>query len=280
MLRLLDEAKGTLALPELGLTAENLKRLESLTSANKGIVLATGPTGSGKTTTIYSALNALERSDKNVMTVEDPIEYEIDGVVQSQINPKAGVTFARALRAILRQDPDIIMVGEIRDLETAEIAVRAALTGHLVLSTLHTNDAVGAIMRFSDIGVRAGFIEAALNGAFAQRLVRRICPKCKVAYTPGESVLERYGLPADTTLHKGTGCQHCSGIGYRGRIGIFEILVVNKTIRALIREKASEEAIAEAARAAGRTSLFDDGLAKVIEGITTLEEVLRVTDEV
>lgn len=279
VLRILDEAKGTLPLPDLGLSEENLKRLERLISAAKGIVLATGPTGSGKTTTIYSALNAIERSDKNVITVEDPIEYEIDGVVQSQVNPKAGVTFARALRAILRQDPDIIYVGEIRDLETAEVAIRAALTGHLVLSTLHTNDAVGAITRFSDVGVRAGFIESALNGAFAQRLVRRICPKCKTEYAPGGNVLERYGLPADTTLHKGAGCQHCGGVGYRGRVGIFEVLVVNKTIRALIREKASEEAIAKVAREEGMTSLFQDGLAKVAEGITTLEEILRVTDE-
>ena len=278
VLRILDETEGTLLLPALGLADENLKRFGRLISAGKGIILATGPTGSGKTTTIYSALNAIERSDKNVMTVEDPIEYEIDNAVQSQVNPKAGVTFAGALRSILRQDPDIIYVGEIRDLETAEIAVRAALTGHLVLSTLHTNDAVGAITRFSDIGVRAGFIESALNGALAQRLVRRICPKCTTEYAPREDVLERYGLPTTTTFHKGTGCPHCSGIGYRGRVGIFEVLVVNKTIRALIREKASEDTITEAARQAGMTSLLEDGLAKVAEGITTLEEIQRATD--
>ncbi len=278
VLRLLDEAKGTLPLPDLGLSAENLKRLERLISASRGIVLATGPTGSGKTTTIYSALNAIERSDKNVMTVEDPIEYEIDGVVQSQINPKAGVTFARALRAILRQDPDIIYVGEIRDLETAEIAVRAALTGHLVLSTLHTNDAVGAVTRFSDIGVRPGFIESALNGAFAQRLVRKICPRCREQYVPGGTRLDDYRLPPDTVFYRGKGCRHCGGTGYTGRIGIFEVLVVNKAIRALIREKASEEAIEKAARAAGMTSLLENGLAKVAEGVTTLEEIRRVTD--
>jgi type IV pilus assembly protein PilB len=278
VLRLLDEATGVLPLTELGFSDEVLTSFRGLIGADRGIILATGPTGSGKTTTIYSAISALDRKDKNVMTIEDPIEYEIEGVVQSQVNPKAGVTFANALRSILRQDPDIIYVGEIRDLETAEIAVHAALTGHLVLSTLHTNDAVGAVTRLRDIGVKPGLIESALNCSLGQRLVRKICPACAAEYRPDKSVLEKLGLAADSIFSKGQGCESCGNTGYKGRIGIFEVLRVNRAIRALIRDGASEDCIAKAAREQGMKTLFEDGLQKVRDGITTLDELRRVTE--
>jgi type II secretory ATPase GspE/PulE/Tfp pilus assembly ATPase PilB-like protein len=278
VLRLLDEATGVLPLAQLGFSDGVLKSFRGLIGADKGIILATGPTGSGKTTTIYSAISALDRKDKNVMTIEDPIEYEIEGVVQSQVNAKAGVTFANALRSILRQDPDIIYVGEIRDLETAEIAIHAALTGHLVLSTLHTNDAVGAITRLRDIGVKPGLVESALNCSLGQRLVRKICPACAAEYRPDKSVLKKLGLSADSIFSKGQGCESCGNTGYKGRIGIFEVLGVNRAIRALIRDGASEDCIVKAAREQGMKTLFEDGLQKVRDGITTLDELRRVTE--
>ena len=279
VLRILDKTRGVPTLLELGFSDEDLSTFKKLIKATTGIMLATGPTGSGKTTTICSTINAIDTVDKNVMTIEDPIEYEIEGIVQSQVDLKAGVTFANALRSILRQDPDIIYVGEIRDLETAEIAVRAALTGHLVISTLHTNDAVGAIARLSDIGVETGLIESVLNCSFAQRLVRRICQRCRKEYQPDESLLKSLGLPLDTKFFKGEGCEFCGGIGYRGRIGLFEILVLDRDIRRLIAEKASEDKIREAARARGMKTLLEDGVLKVIKGLTTLEEIKRVTEE-
>jgi type IV pilus assembly protein PilB len=279
VLRILDKTKGVPTLSELSLSDEDLKTFKKAIKATKGIILATGPTGSGKTTTIYSFINALNKEDKNIMTIEDPIEYEIDGIVQSNIDPKAGVTFANAIRSILRQDPDIIYVGEIRDIETAEIAVRAALTGHLVLSTLHTNDAVGAITRLIDIGVETGLIGSVLNCSFAQRLVRKICPRCKEEYQPDESLLKSLELSLDTKFFKGEGCEVCAGIGYRGRIGIFEIVVINRDISGLIAKKASEDEIKEVARRQGMKTLFENGLLKAKEGITALEEVMRVTGE-
>jgi len=279
VLRLLDKSGGVPPMSELGFSRKDLTIFNKLTSTTKGILLATGPTGSGKTTTLYSTVNGLDRENMNIMTVEDPIEYEIEGVVQGQVDPKAGVNFAEAFRSILRQDPDIIYVGEIRDRETAEIAVRAALTGHLVLSTLHTNNAVGAIARLLDIGIEPRLIEPVLNGVFAQRLVRKICPRCKEKYLPDKSILESLELPSDTVLFRGTGCEHCNGIGYKGRIGIFEILVVNKDIRKLIVMKASEDEIMNTAKAQGMKTIFEDGLQKVLEGITTLEEVERVIIE-
>jgi len=279
VLRILDKSRETPTLSELGFSEEDLIIFRKMIKATKGIILATGPTGSGKTTTIYSAINALSIADKNVMTIEDPIEYEIRGVVQSQVNIQAGITFANALRSILRQDPDIIYVGEIRDRETAEIAVHSALTGHLVLSTLHTNDAVGAIMRLCDIGIEPVLLESVFNCSFAQRLVRKICPKCKKEYQPDESLLKRLGFSLSTKFYKGEGCEACGGIGYRGRIGIFEILVVNKDIRTLIVKRASEDKIMEVARSQGMKTLFEDGLLKVMKGITTLEEIMRVIEE-
>jgi len=279
VLRVLDKTKGVPVLSEIGFSNEDLNTFKKMIKATKGIILSTGPTGSGKTTTIYSTINALNTTEKNIMTIEDPIEYEIEGIVQSNVDLKAGVTFTNSLRSILRQDPDIIYVGEIRDLETAEIAVRASLTGHLVLSTLHTNDAVGAITRLSDIGVETGLIGSVLNCAFAQRLVRMVCPRCKKEYHPDERLLKSLGLPLDTKFFKGEGCEFCSGIGYRGRIGIFEIAVINKDISKLITQKASYDEIMEAVRKQGMKTLLEDGLQKVKKGITTLEEVMRVAGE-
>lgn len=275
VLRILDKTGGIPTLSELGFSDEDLSAIKKVIKATKGIILATGPTGSGKTTTIYSAINALNTIDKNIMTIEDPIEYEIGRIVQSQVDLKAEVTFANALRSILRQDPDIIYVGEIRDFETAEIAVRAALTGHLVLSTLHTNNAVGAITRLHDIGVEAGLLESVLNCSFAQRLARRICPRCIEQYQPDENLLKKLGLPIDAKFYRGRGCESCSGVGYSGRIGVFEILVINKDIKRLVAKKASEGEIMEVAKAHGMKTLLEDGLLKATKGITTLEEIER-----
>ncbi len=253
VMRILDKSKGTPTLSELGFSIDDLNRFKKVLASTSGIILATGPTGSGKTTTICSAICAMSTESKNIMTIEDPIEYEIKGIVQSQIDVNVGITFGNTLRAILRQDPDIIYVGEIRDLETAEMAVRAALTGHLVLSTLHTNDAVAAITRLMDIGIDAGLIGDVLKCAFSQRLVRRICTHCA-----------------------GTGCNLCNNIGFRGRIGIYEFMDVNRDIRLLIANKAPEDEIRDAARKFGMKSLYEDGLLKMQEGITTFEEVRQV----
>ncbi len=253
VLRILDKSRGVPSLSELGFSAEALITFKGVIRATKGLILATGPTGSGKTTTICSTINAIRREDKNVMTVEDPIEYIIEGIVQSQVSLKGGVTFADALRSVLRQDPDIIYIGEIRDSETAEIAVRAALTGHLVLSTLHTRDAIGTIARLRDMGIEAGLISDALTCSFAQRLVRKICVQCK-----------------------GAGCDFCRNMGYKGRIGMYEVMHVNRDIRRLIANNASEDEIRDAARKLGMKSIYDDGLLKAQEGITTLEEVQKV----
>jgi len=277
VLRILDKDRGILTLSELGLSDKDLESFEKLIKADKGIILVTGPTGSGKTTTIYSAISALHKADKNIMTIEDPIEYEIEGLVQGQVDPRIGVTFATALRSILRQDPDIIYVGEIRDFETAEIAIRAALTGHLVLSTLHTNDAIGAITRLRDMGVESSLIASVLNCSFAQRLIRRICMRCKKQYQPDKDMLKELGLPLDTKFYEWEGCDFCNGTGYRGRIGIFELLIVNKEIRRLIEKKASGDEILEAAKSQGMKTLFEDGLQKVLKGVTTFEEIERVT---
>lgn len=279
VLRILDKTKGTPTLPDLGLSEKDLNTFNKVIKSTKGLILATGPTGSGKTTTLYSLIDTLNKVGKNIMTVEDPIEYEIEGIVQTNVDYKSGFNFANAISSILRQDPDIIYVGEIRDPETAKIAVRAALTGHLVLSTLHTNDAVGAIVRLMDIGIEAGLIGSILTCSFAQRLVRKICPRCKNEYQPDEKFLVKSGLSSDTKFYKGEGCEFCSGIGYRGRIGIFEIVNVNKDIATLITKEASEDVIMKAVRKQGMKSMFEDGLRKVKKGITTIEEVMRVSEE-
>jgi len=279
VLRILDKSRGTPKLSELGSSDKDLNAIKKLIRATKGIILATGPTGCGKTTTIYSAINDLNKANKNIMTIEDPIEYEIEGIVQSQINLKAGVTFADSFRSILRQDPDIIYVGEIRDLETAEIAVRAALTGHLVLSTIHTNDAVGAIARLVNIGVDPSLVASVVNCSFAQRLVRRVCKRCAQEIQPDVSLLKRYGIPPEIKYYKGKGCNFCLGSGYLGRIGIYEILIIDRDIRRLITNRASEDEITKTAREKGMKTLLEDGLLKVTQGITTLDEILRVTIE-
>lgn len=278
VIRLLAK-EGMIRLEDLGFDKEDKARFEELILKPHGMFLVTGPTGSGKTTTLYAALQRVNSQDKNIISVEDPIENEIKGVNQAQVNPKAGLTFASALRSILRQDPNIIMIGEIRDRETADIAVRAAMTGHLVFSTLHTNTAVGAIARLVDLGVEPFLLSSALLGVLAQRLVRVVCPKCayEVEGTPDEA---RYlGVKPPVKLKKGKGCKACRMSGYKGRSGIFELVVVNDKIRRLMVEKAPEEEIKKEVSSMGVLDIRQDGINKVLKGITTLEEVIRVTEE-
>jgi type II secretory ATPase GspE/PulE/Tfp pilus assembly ATPase PilB-like protein len=241
----------------------------------------TGPTGSGKSTTLYASLNTVNSGEKNILTIEDPVEYDLPGITQVGVNNRAGMSFAAGLRAMLRQDPDIIMVGEMRDRETAMIAIEAALTGHLVFSTLHTNDAPGAITRLVDMGVEPFLIASATVGVMAQRLVRRICDRCKEAYMPPRDAVLRYGLPLDDAnepaqLFRGAGCEQCNNSGYRGRVGCYELLPVTDDVRARILANDSADAIRDAGVASGMRSLKDDAMSKVILGQTTLEEVLRV----
>lgn len=279
VLRILDQTSSLMKLEDLGFTEEMLNRYKKLVKSPNGIILVTGPTGSGKTTTLYSSLNMINSQEKNIITVEDPVEYRLSLIRQTQVNLKAGITFATGLRSILRQDPDVIMVGEIRDLQTAEIAVQAALTGHLVVSTLHTNDAPEAITRLKDIGVEPYLISSSVIGVLAQRLIRTICPHCKVPYEADQSLLIKLGLDQKEplTLYRGKGCKNCKQSGYWGRTGIFEFLIVDERIKQLITEKASAQIIREIARrTTGMLSLRDDGINKVLKGITTLEEVDRV----
>jgi type IV pilus assembly protein PilB len=285
VLRILDTSR-VLHLTDLGLSPENLKKIENLISHPHGIILVTGPTGSGKSSTLYAALQQMQSHERNIITLEDPIEYRLDGIRQSQVNAKIGMTFAHGLRAILRQDPDIIMVGEIRDAETAEIAVHAALTGHLVLSTLHTNDAAGAVSRLVDMGVESYLLASSLDGVVAQRLVRRICPDCRQEIPLSRALRELLRLPAGypentgnghTSIYKGRGCNRCRRTGYRGRVAIYEILTVDETIQQLMIEKVPAAQIKAAAIAAGMRTLFQDAVDKVLLGVTTVEEVLRVT---
>jgi general secretion pathway protein E len=275
VLRLLEKDAGRLRLDSLGMPPVLRKQLHDLLLRPHGILLATGPTGSGKTTTLYAGLSEINDQTRNILTVEDPIEYNIEGIGQTQVNVKADMTFARGLRAMLRQDPDVVMVGEIRDRETAEIAVQASLTGHLVLSTLHTNTAVGAITRLRDMGIEPFLLASSLIGVLAQRLVRVLCPHCKRPHTPTD--MERV-LGITQTIYAAGGCAECNNSGYRGRTGIHELLVVNDAVRQMIHRQDSEEAILQAVRPV-TPSIRDDGLRLVREGITTLEEVLRVTQE-
>ena len=279
VMRLLDKSSILYGLEELGFSEKNLKIFENAIKRPYGIILVTGPTGSGKTTTLYATLNHVITPEMNVMTVEDPVEYELEGVRQSQINVKAGLEYANALRSILRQDPDIILVGEIRDLETAKVSIQAALTGHLVFSTLHTNDAAGTLTRLVDMGIEPFLTASSVAAAIAQRLVRTICPRCKVAYKPEKDVLEKNGFDPkkDHQFYHGKGCKNCRNTGYKGRSGIFEILTINNEIRDLILNKASDTMIKQAALKAGMKTLRDDGMEKVLEGKTTIDEVMRVT---
>lgn len=279
VMRVLDKSTFMVNKEKLGLSEKNVEIYDELLSNPYGLILVVGPTGSGKTTTLYSMLNQLNSVEKNILTIEDPVEYELDGINQSQINYKAGLDFASALRAFLRQDPDIIMVGEIRDLDTAEIGIRAALTGHLVLSTLHSNTAVGAISRLSDMDVDSFLITSALMGVVSQRLVRRICPSCKVSYIAemGEKKALKYPLDKELILYKGQGCEKCNNTGYKGRVGVYEILKVSKSIRDLINKGATEEEISTKAKELGMETMKEDAASKVILGETTVEEMLRVT---
>ncbi len=281
VMRILDQEGLKLGMPEMGLLPDDQQQLAQLLASPDGMVLVTGPTGSGKTTTLYACLHQLNQSDRKIITVEEPVEYQISGINQVPVNPAIGMTFAAALRAMLRQSPNIIMLGEIRDRETAEIAINASLTGHLVFSTLHTNDAPSAVSRLIDIGAKPFLIAAALRASLAQRLVRRICPQCRRGYTP--SVQERHALNltpaqwATATFAHGAGCAACHGTGYQGRFGIFEIFLIDDEIRALIYENASASRLRQVARRAGRLTMREDGIRKVLAGLTTIEEVVSVT---
>ena len=280
VIRLLDSKRAQVTMAQLGLTPENQHTFELMLSRPQGMILVTGPTGSGKSSTLYTALNWVKSPTKNIITVEDPIEYQLDGVNQVQIHTKAGVTFAAGLRSILRQDPNIILVGEIRDQETAGIALEAAQTGHLLLSTLHTNDAPGTISRLLDLGIEPFLIASAVIGILAQRLVRRPCPSCTIPQPPSAEAVEKAGgasrLPDDAKWVVGRGCEECLQLGYKGRMAIHELLTVNDEVRELVSRRASEHAIRKAARNAGMRTLLEDGILKAAQGLITLEDVVRV----
>ena len=291
VLRILDRSSIVLDLEQLGFPADTLAELERLIVRPYGMILVTGPTGSGKTTTLYGALEKINSPDKKIITIEDPVEYQVTGVNQIHVKPQIGLTFANGLRSIVRQDPDVIMVGEIRDPETAEIAVQAALTGHLVFSTLHTNDAAGAVSRLLEMGVEDYLLASSLLGVLAQRLVRQVCRRCRVEVPHGEALLgagdmtraaaERFSHVAvnGAPIYRAAGCEECSGTGYRGRSGIYELLLMNEAIRELILKHASADVIKAAAVANGMRTLRDDGWLKVREGTTTVAEVVRVTQD-
>jgi len=278
VIRILDRGSILLGLDKLGFSRDMQKEFEKLIKRPHGIMLVSGPTGSGKTTTLYSALSAIDSEEKNIITVEDPVEYHLGRIRQSQINPKAGLTFASGLRSILRQDPDVVMVGEIRDKETAEIAIQAALTGHLVFSTLHTNDASGALSRLIDMGIEPFLISSSVVGILAQRLVRVICDKCKQSYKPTEEISKGLELEGKE-LFRGKGCNKCKDTGYKGRIGIFELLVINDDIRKLIVDRSPSGVIKKKANESGMKVLRSDGLDKVVRGVTTVDEVIKATQE-
>jgi type IV pilus assembly protein PilB len=281
VLRVLDKSVVNLDLEQLSMPEDVLEHIRDLVARPNGIFIVTGPTGSGKTTTLYSALREVNKTEIKILTAEDPVEYEIDGIMQVAINHQVGLTFAAALRSFLRQDPDKIMVGEIRDLETAQIAVQASLTGHVVLSTLHTNDAAGAITRMIDMGLEPFLISASVEGILAQRLVRRICPTCRTAYEPDQELIDVLGADpldiADKHFYYGRGCPECSQTGYRGRQGLFEMLAVSDQIRELITNKAPTLVIRQKALEQGMRTLRDDGLRNIFDGATTIEEVLKYT---
>ena len=283
VMRLLDRSNVLLDLGDIGIPPANLKTIRKIINLSHGIFLVTGPTGSGKTTTLYGALSSINRDDINIITVEDPVEYQLRGISQIQVQSKINLTFASALRSILRQDPDVVLIGEMRDLETAEIAIQASLTGHLVFSTLHTNDSAGAITRLTDMGVEPFLVSSSLVGVMAQRLVRTICKHCRQEYTPTDEELKEVGLkPSDLpngTVARGEGCTECLNTGYKGRSGIYELMVVSEKIRQLVLKNVDSNTIKRQAIEEGMRTLRDDGARKIIEGLTTLEEVLRVTQE-
>jgi general secretion pathway protein E len=284
VIRLLDKENTVFDFQSLGFSGRNLERFLEVLAMPHGIILITGPTGSGKSTTMYAALKILNTSERKIITVEDPVEYQMDGVNQIQAKPQIGLTFANALRSIVRQDPDVIMIGEMRDLETARIAVQSALTGHLVLSTLHTNDAAGGVTRLLDMGLEEYLLASTVNGILAQRLVRKLCPECKTPYQPPVSVvndlrLRRFMPEGEITLYKPAGCASCGGTGYRGRMAITEFLQMTDPLRKLIMAHEESGLIQKLAIEEGMTTMFENGLIKVVEGVTTVEEVMRVTSE-
>mgnify|MGYP000055682997 FL=1 len=276
VIRILQRDSTMLTRKQLGFTQHNMKKLDDIIKSPNGIILVTGPTGSGKSTTLYALLRELNTPNKNLITVEDPVEYRIEGINQVPVNNKAGMTFASALRSILRQDPDIIMIGEIRDTETAEIAVRASITGHLVLSTMHTNDTASTVSRLIDMGIEPYLVSSSVVGIIAQRLVKRICEGCKTDYKPTPEEKEMLGLDKDITLHKGAGCSACGGTGYKGRIAVHEIMTITKELRALINKGASVDEIREAAEKQGMLTLQENCRQLIVDGISTIEEMLRV----
>lgn len=281
VLRVLDRSQLSFDLEKLGLRQHDIKTIRQLIRKPNGIIIVTGPTGCGKTTTLYSALSELNSIDRKIITTEDPVEYDIDGLIQVQMKPSIGLTFARCLRSILRQDPDIILVGEIRDLETAEIAAQASLTGHVVFTTLHTNDAPSSIARLLDLGVEPFLLTATIEGICGQRLVRKICVNCRTPFEPDEGQLKELGLTEEEVKGKkfyyGRGCSKCNATGYRGRIGMFEIMTFNEEIRDLIMNRASTNVLRVAAQKSGMTLLRDNGLAAIFDGITTIDEVVKET---
>jgi general secretion pathway protein E len=276
VLRLLDKQRGVISLADIGFAPDDVRTMERLLSRTSGIILVTGPTGSGKTTTLYAALTRINSPEKNIITIEDPIEYQLKGIGQIQVNPKIDLTFANGLRSILRQDPDVIMVGEIRDMETAEIAMQASLTGHLVLSTLHTNDAATAVTRLTDMGVEPFMVASTLTAVLAQRLVRVICHNCREEYRPER---EFPGITLPDLLYRGRGCDKCFNLGSMGRTGIYELLLIDSELCSMIIRRVPSGVIKEYAVSRGMRSIRDDGMAKAAAGITTIEEVLRVTQE-
>jgi general secretion pathway protein E len=278
VMRLLDKQEGRKDLTHLGMSHRDLQAMETLLKRPHGIILVTGPTGSGKSTTLYAGLDQLNDASRNILTVEDPIEYDVEGIGQTQVNLKADMTFAKGLRAILRQDPDVVMVGEIRDYETADIAVQASLTGHLVLSTLHTNTAIGAVTRLANMGVQPYLLSNSLAGLVAQRLVRTLCPTCREAHVPDAYEREFLHLDAsdERPIYRAKGCRSCSYEGYRGRVGIYEVILVDEHLGEKIHSGASEVEMERIARSSA-PSIRADGRRKVLEGVTTMDEILRVT---
>jgi general secretion pathway protein E len=277
VLRILDKGNVVLGLDRIGMDEELLRNFRRLIQMPEGIVLVTGPTGSGKTTSLYSAISEMDSSEMNIITVEDPVEYKLPGISQMSVNTKIDLDFAKGLRHILRQDPDVIMIGEIRDRETAEIAIQSSLTGHLVLSTLHTNDAPSALTRLADMGIEPYLLSSSILGVLAQRLVRQICPHCKMAYNPSPDELHELNLHEPFIFYKGKGCAHCFETGYKGRHGIYELMMVTPRIKEQVLRSQDAQELRRVAIAEGMTTLFKQGVQLVLRGITTSSELLRAT---
>ena len=278
VMRILDRIR-LMSMDQLGFSPAVLHRMREMIAKPHGVLLVTGPTGSGKTTTLYAILNEIRGGEKNIITIEDPVEYDLDRICQSAVNVKAGYTFLTGLRSILRQDPDVIMIGEIRDAETASVAIRSALTGQLVFSTIHTNDAPGTITRLLDMGVEPFLVASAIEGVVAQRLVRLICPKCKYSYDPGEKMISYLGFKPGTKLYKGRGCERCRNTGYLGRIGIFEVLKMDDRLRELIVTRPPSSSVRMLANEGGMASLWEDGMEKVLAGISSVDEIMREAEK-